>query len=264
MIKLIATDVDGTLGPVSTPTINPEYYTVMDELLNRGFHVAVASGRHYPALEALFSELGERLLYIADNGAQVRDKDQDIYISAMDLETSHELVRDVRKMNNGCECAYCVPGLAYFTEKDKNAYNILKAMHYKCEMVSSLEELDIPCIKMTVYHAEDAEGATAEYFTPKWSKRLQVSCSGRVYMDVMNKGTNKGTALKKVQEYLGVTKEETMVFGDNSNDIEMFEQAYYSYAVGDARKEVQEHARFLAAPMCEDGVLQELKKLLNQ
>lgn len=264
MIKLIATDVDGTLGPVSTPVINPEYYSVIEELLDRGIYVVAASGRHYPALEALFSKLGDRLIYIADNGAQVRKKNQDIHISSMDLQTSHELVRDVRKMNNGCECAYCVPGLAYFTEKDKNAYNILKAMHYKCEMVASLEELDIPCIKLTVYHSEDAEGATAEYFTPKWSQKLQVSCSGRVYMDVMNKGTNKGTALEKVQKYLGVSREETMVFGDNSNDIEMFEQAYYSYAVGDAREEVKKHARFLAAPMREDGVLQELKKMLNQ
>ena len=82
-------------------------------------------------------------------------------------------------------------------------------------------------------------------------------------MDVMNMGTNKGVSLKKVQEYLGITKDETMVFGDNSNDLEMFQQAHYSYAVGDAREEVRNAARFLAPPMKEEGVLQELKKLLN-
>lgn len=264
MIKLIATDVDGTLGPVNTPTIHKDYYPVMERLLEKGIRIAVASGRQHPALEHLFSSLREQLIYIADNGAHVRMKNKDLYISQMSLETSHELVRDVRKMNNGCECAYCVAGLAYFTEKDRNVYRVMKeSMNYKCVMVDSLEALDEPCIKMTVYHPEDAEGATADYFTPKWKDRLQVSCSGIIYMDVMNMGTNKGVSLKKVQEYLGITKDETMVFGDNSNDLEMFQQAHYSYAVGDAREEVRNAARFLAPPMKEEGVLQELKKLLN-
>lgn len=176
MIKLIATDVDGTLGPVNTPTIHKDYYPVMEQLLEKGIRIAVASGRQHPALEHLFSSLGEQLIYIADNGAHVRMKNKDLYISQMSLETSHELVRDVRKMNNGCECAYCVAGLAYFTEKDRNVYRVMKeSMNYKCVMVDSLEALDEPCIKMTVYHPEDAEGATADYFTPKWKDRLQVS-----------------------------------------------------------------------------------------
>ena len=95
MIKLIVTDVDGTLGPVNTPTIHKDYYPMMEQLLKKGIRIAVASGRQHPALEHLFSSLGEQLIYIADNGAHVRMKDKDLYISQMSLETSHELVRDV-------------------------------------------------------------------------------------------------------------------------------------------------------------------------
>lgn len=264
MVKLIATDVDGTLGEVNTPVINPEYYTVIRKLLDRGIKIALASGRQHPALARLFADMQEELIYIADNGAHVWLQNQDLYISQMDLETSHELVRDVRMLGNGCECAYCVAGLAYFSPKDHTVHQVMRdGMHYKCKVVDSLEELNEPCIKMSVYHPTDAEGMTAKTFTPKWSKRMQVACAGDSYMDVMNIGTNKGTSLKKVQEYLGIKKEETMVFGDNINDLEMFEQAYYSYAVGDARKEVIDSARFTAPPMREDGVLQELKKFLQ-
>ena len=182
-------------------------------------------------------------------------KNKDLYISQMSLETSHELVRDVRKMNNGCECAYCVAGLAYFTEKDRNVYRVMKeSMNYKCVMVDSLEALDEPCIKMTVYHPEDAEGATADYFTPKWKDRLQVSCSGIIYMDVMNMGTNKGVSLKKVQEYLGITKDETMVFGDNSNDLEMFQAVDNGIAMGNGSDDLKAIARDVCGKVSEDGI----------
>ena len=81
-------------------------------------------------------------------------------------------------------------------------------------------------------------------------------------MDVMNLEANKGNGLAKIQEYLNITKEETMAFGDNINDLEMLGNAAYSYAVGDAREEVRQAVRFTAPPMTQDGVLQILKTLL--
>lgn len=81
-------------------------------------------------------------------------------------------------------------------------------------------------------------------------------------MDVMDLHANKGTGLKKIQEYFGFSREETMAFGDNINDMEMLENAGESYAVGEAREEVKRAARHVAPPMKEDGVLQVLKTLL--
>ena len=70
--------------------------------------------RQYPALARLLIRYMKNFFYIADNGAHVRVENKDLYVSKMDLETSHELVRDVRALGNGCECAYCVAGIAYF------------------------------------------------------------------------------------------------------------------------------------------------------
>ncbi|MFR7358188.1 MAG: HAD hydrolase family protein [Dorea longicatena] len=46
-----------------------------------------------------------------------------------------------------------------------------------------------------------------------------------------------------MQEYLGISPEETCTFGDNINDIEMLKNAGYSYAVANAREEVQAAAQ---------------------
>ena len=86
---------------------------------------------------------------------------------------------------------------------------------WKNARYGSLEELKEPCIKLTVFHPTDAEGVTAKTFVPKWEDRLQLACSGFTYVDVMNKGTNKGNSLKMIQDYYGISPEETMTFGDN-------------------------------------------------
>ena len=50
-------------------------------------------------------------------------------------------------------------------------------------------------------------------------------------MDLMNKGVNKGVALAKIQEHLGVAPEETMAFGDFYNDSELLSRAKYSFCL---------------------------------
>ena len=52
-----------------------------------------------------------------------------------------------------------------------------------------------------------------------------------------------------------------MAFGDQLNDIEMLNRAYYSFAIGNARPEVKEAARFQADTNVNDGVLKILRLL---
>ena len=65
-----------------------------------------------------------------------------------------------------------------------------------------------------------------------------------------------------LQDNLDIKPEETMVFGDQMNDLEMFDQAYYSFAVANAREEVKKAARFQADSNVNRGVLKVLKQLL--
>ena len=78
----------------------------------------------------------------------------------------------------------------------------------------------------------------------------------------MNKGVNKGKAIKSIQETLKITPEETMVFGDNHNDLEMIQSAVESYAVGNAVDAVKQAANHIADTNVNDGVLKVMKTLL--
>ena len=81
-------------------------------------------------------------------------------------------------------------------------------------------------------------------------------------MDCMAVGVNKGEAVKLLQESLDISPEETMAFGDQLNDVEMLKQAYYSFAIGNARQEVKDICRFQADTNVRDRVLKVLKLLL--
>ena len=89
-----------------------------------------------------------------------------------------------------------------------------------------------------------------------------MTISGDMWLDCMATGVNKGAAVKLLQESLEIAPEETIAFGDQLNDIEMLGRAYYSFAIGNARPEVKEAARFEADTNVRDGVLKILKLLV--
>ena len=56
---------------------------------------------------------------------------------------------------------------------------------------------------------------------------------------------------------------ETMVFGDHMNDLEMMSSAYYSYAMENAHDDLKKVARFRAKKNTENGVVEKIKEVLN-
>lgn len=83
MIRLIATDVDGTIAADGSCKINPEYYTVIRELRALGIQVAAASGRQKDSLLDLFAPVKEKIFYISNNGAGLGCWNRELYVQAM-------------------------------------------------------------------------------------------------------------------------------------------------------------------------------------
>ena len=82
-------------------------------------------------------------------------------------------------------------------------------------------------------------------------------------MDIIPKNSSKGTSIKKIQKMLNITDKETMAFGDQMNDFDMLNSAYYSYAMDNAIDEVKQICRFSAPSNNDYGVVQVLKEFFN-
>ena len=60
MIKLVVSDVDGTLVPDGTSVVNPQLFDVILKLREKGIQVAIASGRPWASIEKAFEPVKEK------------------------------------------------------------------------------------------------------------------------------------------------------------------------------------------------------------
>ena len=97
MIKLIATDIDGTLVQDGGNTINPEIYDVILKLRKKGIQFAAASGRQWASIEALFEPVKEKIFYLSDNGAYVGCHGRNLFLNPIDRQVIMDFVRAVRE-----------------------------------------------------------------------------------------------------------------------------------------------------------------------
>ena len=125
---------------------------------------------------------------------------------------------------------------------------------------SFLDRVD-DCVKISLFVEKHAKEYERE-LQKRWGDRLSINMSGAKWIDITRKDATKGDAIAWLQEYLGVTPDETMAFGDNFNDITMLENAGESYASVLSHDEIKQAAKYTVASYKEDGVLQVLKSLL--
>ena len=78
--------------------------------------------------------------------------------------------------------------------------------------------------------------------------------------EILPKGNNKGTGLKKLAKKLGIKQEEIMAIGDGNNDIEMFEYANYSVAMENGTELAKKAAKYQTDSNENDGVAKAIRK----
>ncbi|WP_313578962.1 HAD family hydrolase [Lacrimispora sp.] len=260
MIKLIASDIDGTLVPDGGNELNPELYDVILKLRAKGIQFAAASGRQWLSIESIFEPIREKVFYLSDNGAYVGCHGRSLYVNTIERKTVMDMVQDVRNMS-GLDIMICGPDVIY-TETDNQEFLdwMINGYKFHVKQVEDLTKVESEFIKVSVYRKTDVEAHTRT-LRQKYADRLKMTIAGDMWLDCMRPGINKGQAVKLLQDSLGIKPEETMAFGDQLNDIEMLKQAYYSFAVGNAREEVKAAARFRTDTNVNDGVLKILKLL---
>jgi HAD superfamily hydrolase (TIGR01484 family) len=98
MIKLIATDIDGTLLH-NDRTLPEEFPFIRKKLKENDIIFAVASGRPYLTLCKNFPDVNKDLLYIADNGAHVVYQDKELSVHILDHSMVEKLITIADELN---------------------------------------------------------------------------------------------------------------------------------------------------------------------
>jgi hydroxymethylpyrimidine pyrophosphatase-like HAD family hydrolase len=239
-IKLVATDMDGTLLN-SKHELSDSFLPVFRKLKDQGIIFVAASGRQYYNLLKTLDEVKDEVIFAAENGSYVVYQDEEIHVQDMDKDIVRELIVKSRSIG-GTYAVICGKKKAYVESDAPEFIDHLKLYFERYEVVE--EGNSYPHYK----HLQDT---------------LQVKVSGPIWLDISHKQANKGKAMEVLQARFGVTYEETMVFGDYFNDLEMLQKGYYSYAMENAHPDVKNVARFIAKSNDENGVVEVLTALVE-
>ena len=261
-IKLIAADMDGTLLDAGGE-LDKDFYSLFGQLKRHGILFAAASGRQFFNLRNKFSPVSEEMAFIAENGSYLSYKGRDIFVQAMDPSITKELIRMARKIE-GTYIILSGKKKAYIENTNPEFMHHVNIYCDRREVVTDLLQVeDDEFLKIAICDFRGSENNSFHYFS-HLQDRLQVKISGKIWLDLSHLLANKGTALEMLQKDRGITANETMVFGDYLNDLEMMQQAYFSYAMENAHPDIKKVSRFRAKANTENGVGIVLAELLNQ
>lgn len=258
LIKLIATDLDGTLlnSKKELPADFCEWVSAHKEI-----KMVIASGRQYYNIKKLFPGMEDSLVFVADNGGLVFEHNKIIYSNKMKkedviycIEQFHE--KEKRSIIlSGEKSAYMEhsPG-----EAENNAHMYYERLEFTSDLRNCVNKDNI--IKIAVF----IEGHKAEKRYNKlgdFHSRLQAVLSGDCWIDIANKNVDKGAAVWKLQEKYGISAVNCMAFGDYINDLHMLLRCGESYAMKDAHPGLKEVAKYVTLSNDEDGVMEVLRTL---
>ncbi len=263
MIKLIASDIDGTLIKDSTPDLYPEMVQAIRELEKKDILFCAASGRQYESVRNVFRDVADHIAYIAENGAHIRYQGKNISVTPMKREHVEGILAMLRPYYGSCETVISTPEGSLVESTDESFIDLLTyGYHNTFKRVKDVLSEKTDIIKIAVYRKGSIRELGENIFIPEWKDRVKTCMAGEEWVDFMDASVDKGNALKLLQEYLGIKREETMAFGDNNNDVGMMLAAGESYAVETAVEEVKQAAGRTCPGYSKKGVYEIIKKLL--
>jgi len=260
-VKLVVTDMDGTLLN-NNSEVSDRFFKQFEELKKRNIHFVAASGRQYQSIVEKLDTIKNEISIIAENGGLMQHNNETNVLLKLSPQVVSKTIEILRKTPD-CYVVLCGRKSSYIETTNQEFIEKFNEYYAKYKIVDDLTKVvDDDFMKIAVYHFKSSE----TYILPHISEietYYKVTISGQNWLDISHKNANKGYALSMLQKNMGINKNETMVFGDYNNDLQMLELAHFSYAMQNAHPNVKKVANFETKSNMEQGVESVLEALIN-
>ncbi len=268
MYKLIASDLDGTLLR-SDKTISQETIDTLYQLNAKGILFVPSTGRTHKELPKDILNLPFLHYGLCVNGGGIFDykKNEYIYEKTIDKQTALDILNFSKTLE--VYPSFVMKGNRYICANKEN------------QILDDIKKIAVPSIIQTSYGCHDMETFIQEskqdvqkflFYSKdesltkdivlKFSNafpNLSICCSGPLYIEVNAASINKGNALQILCQHLQIDLQDTIAFGDASNDIDLLKRAGCAVAMSNGTEEVKQYADIIADRNDHDG----LKKILQ-
>ena len=263
-IRLVAIDVDGTLLD-STHRLSSGNRQALHAALAAGVHITLATGRQYVYIAPLVAELGLHSPQITSSGAVITlpASGEMLHADRIAREDAAEAIRLGEEL--GITLVVVQNGKTYARAINADIEHMLTYGDPRPHVAPDLlATLDLPPtnIKAIAYRQDELYARAEAEFQRALGSRLNIFRSVPYYLEFSPKSISKGTALRRVADYVGIAQSEILAIGDGHNDIAMFEAAGLSVAMANAGEDVKRHATAITAHCDEDGVARAIERFV--
>ncbi len=240
MYHLIATDLDGTLL-LPDDSIGDYSHGVLQRLLDAGKQVVIATGRSQPDVEAILRPYNLPVHLITANGARISS-------ACKTLEASEHLPpQAVRAL---LDATRHDPDLVtnlygqsrWFTNADSQLLARFMLNEGFPPTVVTGDEFPIEAVEKVFFiHKDKDHEALAvldEQLKSLVGDQVHSTFSSPFCLEMMASSVSKGSALKKLADFLQVPLSECIAFGDGMNDVEMLSSIGKGLVMGTAHAKV--------------------------
>ena len=271
-IKIVATDMDGTLLDPRGQLDLPRLEKILDKLDHRGVRFVIATGNEVHRMRQLLGHLAERVVLVVANGARIFENNELIQAQTWDDAMVDRALARFR--GRECQDQFVVTAMnggfvkkgTVFTELDKfMTPEMIEKLYQRMNFVDEFDSnLFGGVLKMSMVVGEERSESVLQEINDLFDGHVRAVSSGYGCIDILQDGIHKAWGLVELLKRWNLKPEQIMVFGDSENDIEMLELAGISYAMENAEEAVKRVATKVAPANSQAGVYKVLENWLER
>ena len=271
-IRVIATDMDGTLLDPKGQLDLPRLEKILDKLDQCDIRFVIATGNEVHRMRQLLGHLAERVVLVVANGARIFENNELIQAQTWDDAIVDKALGHFK--GRECQDQFVVTAMnggfvkkgTVFTELDKfMTPEMIEKLYQRMNFVDEFDSsLFGGVLKMSMVVGEERLDSVLQEINDLFDGHVRAVSSGYGCIDILQDGIHKAWGLVELLKRWNLKPEQIMAFGDSENDIEMLELAGISYAMENAEEAVKRVATKVAPANSQAGVYKVLENWLER
>lgn len=260
MIKLIASDMDGTLLNEHSE-VPPETYELIIALRERGVRFAASSGRRYDRLCTFFEPVVDKMDFVASNGAQVYAEGEQIDREVYSHLAIRDLARVIGMFDNLHLALFDRTKSFLMDDEDKFVREVDKDLP-NAERIWELPDPEVNILKASIFCDDGNVMDNAYVLQRELGEKFVFAPSGNCWIDALQVGVTKASGIAQIMDHYGIAPEEVMAFGDSMNDYEIIRMVGCGCAMANGRPALKAVADRVVGYNHERAVQAEMRRIL--
>ena len=235
MIRMVCSDLDGTLLQYGKQWLEGEIFDQIRALAAHGIRFCPASGRQYTSQRKLFAPVAEHCVFLCENGAVLYQGGRVIAKTPMPRQLAEEIARDFWTNSDGKgEVMLSGENTSYLMDRGLGMVDRIRFIGNHYTFITDPADIPEEIVKVSVYF-EQGCAPYVDRFVPRW-RQANCAVAGPKWIDTTL--ASKGTGVAALCRVLGISPAEVLAFGDNYNDLPMLRAAGHPYIMSTASPEL--------------------------